>query len=155
MYWEHSTDSFKFKTKLNFSQKYRKVKTGPDMTRSQLKEFDLRELSKRSVLSQISGIYDPLGLLIPFTVTAKVMMQQLWKDDAKELGWDDVLPKHIATKWMQFFEDMFEVEKYYHSNDALDQKMWLISQCPYYSAMHQKKHLVPALIFAGNILMEA
>ena len=73
------------------------MKVGPDLTREQLKELNLSAFSKRSVLSQISGIYDPLGLLTPFTVTAKIMMQQLWKDDKKDLGWDDVLPKHIAV----------------------------------------------------------
>ena len=110
MYWEQSSDSFKFKIKLNFSEKHRKVKTGPDLTKEQLKELDLKTLNKRSVLSQISGIYDPMGLLTPFTVAAKIMMQQLWKSE-KELGWDDVLPNHIAVKWIDFFEDMFEVEK--------------------------------------------
>ena len=111
MYWEQSSDSFKFKIKLNFSEKHRKVKIGPDLTREQLKELDLSKLSKRSVLSQISGIYDPLGLLTPFTLSAKIMMQKLWKGNENELGWDDVLPKHIAVKWIEFFDDMFEVEK--------------------------------------------
>ena len=80
------------------------------MTKEELHQLDLNVTTKRSVLSQIAGIYDPFGFLIPFTVEAKIRMQQLWKNDAKDLGWDDILPKHVALKWMHFFENMFEAE---------------------------------------------
>ena len=111
MYWDHREDCFKFKAKLNFSPKHRKVNTGPDMSQDQLKDLEYIQLTKRSVLSQISGIYDPLGLLTPFTAAAKIMMQQLWKNEAKDLDWDDPLPKEISENWLKFFNAMFQVEK--------------------------------------------
>ena len=41
------------------------------------------------VLSQVNGVYDLLGLAIPFTVKAKILMRKLWSGNAKSLGWDD------------------------------------------------------------------
>jgi len=46
-------------------------------------------MSKRKVLSTIATIYDPLGLVGPVIVTAKIIMQRLWQH---KLEWDDVLP---------------------------------------------------------------
>ena len=34
--------------------------------------------TKRSVLSSIATLFDPLQLLTPFTVRAKIMMQEIW-----------------------------------------------------------------------------
>ncbi|GFT43610.1 integrase catalytic domain-containing protein [Trichonephila clavipes] len=45
--------------------------------------------TKRLVLSTISRIFDPLGLLGPIITWAKIFMQRLW---LLELGWSDELP---------------------------------------------------------------
>lgn len=39
----------------------------------------IKPITKRSMLSQISKLFDPLGLLGPVVVLAKIMIQQLWK----------------------------------------------------------------------------
>lgn len=48
------------------------------------------KVSKRSVLSLSSKLYDPLGFVEPVTVKAKIMMQELWKHNLK---WDQELPE--------------------------------------------------------------
>ena len=60
---------------------------------------DLR-LTKRSVLSLISRLFDPLGLLNPFVIRAKILFQSLWRD---EYNWDQALPSHFSdwlTEWL-------------------------------------------------------
>ena len=42
--------------------------------------------TKRSVVSHISKVFDPCGILTPFLVTGKILMQDLWR---KGLEWDD------------------------------------------------------------------
>ena len=37
-------------------------------------------------------------------------MQQLWLNEAKDLGWDDLLPQNVCLEWLTFFIDMFDVE---------------------------------------------
>ncbi|KAK9704286.1 Pao retrotransposon peptidase [Popillia japonica] len=50
-------------------------------------------ITKRMVLSHISQIFDPLGLVAPCTVIAKVMLQKLWME---KVAWDEVVPDSIA-----------------------------------------------------------
>ncbi|XP_023309862.1 uncharacterized protein LOC111691384 [Anoplophora glabripennis] len=56
-------------------------------------------LTKRKILSDISRIFDPLGLLSPCVITAKILLQLLW---TYKLSWDDELPSEFHTKWIRF-----------------------------------------------------
>ncbi|XP_011858632.1 PREDICTED: uncharacterized protein LOC105556166, partial [Vollenhovia emeryi] len=55
--------------------------------------------TKRSVLSRIALIFDPLGLLGPSTVIAKIIMQDLWR---LRIDWDESLPLDVNTKWKRY-----------------------------------------------------
>ncbi|XP_067620031.1 uncharacterized protein [Eurosta solidaginis] len=54
------------------------------------------KISKRTILSRIARLFDPLGLLNPIVVTCKLLMQQLWK---LKLSWDESVPMQIYTQW--------------------------------------------------------
>lgn len=55
--------------------------------------------SKRSVLSEISRIFDPLGLVSPVVFLAKYIMQLLWLSG---VDWDEDVPEAIAKEWLAF-----------------------------------------------------
>ncbi|MDD9341209.1 MAG: A17 family peptidase, partial [Providencia heimbachae] len=55
--------------------------------------------TKRSILSSIAKIFDPLGLLAPVVLKAKLIIQELWKN---KLDWDDTLPLDIQNRWKSF-----------------------------------------------------
>lgn len=55
--------------------------------------------SKRSILSEIARIYDPLGFLCPVTFFAKRLIQVLW---TLGVGWDELPPLEIVSKWQQY-----------------------------------------------------
>ena len=61
--------------------------------------------TKRSMLSIINSIYDPLGLINPFTIRAKILMRKLWAQNPK-IDWDDNLPKEIEQEWEEILLDM-------------------------------------------------
>ena len=67
-------------------------------------------LTKRIVLSQVNGIYDPMGLSCPFTTKAKVLLQMMWMGKLRGLNWDDPLPDEVKDEWIQFFQEMFHME---------------------------------------------
>ena len=46
-------------------------------------------VTKREILQQTSRVYDPLGLLSPVTLPAKLLMQSLWQ---QKYNWDIPLP---------------------------------------------------------------
>ncbi|XP_070075685.1 uncharacterized protein [Drosophila takahashii] len=51
------------------------------------------EATKRQVLSDVSRIFDPLGILAPVVVQFKILFQELWLLD---LDWDSKLPPKLA-----------------------------------------------------------
>lgn len=60
-------------------------------------------ITKRTILSTIARTFDPLGLLSPVTIAAKILIQQLW---ILKLDWDDPLPDHIRIRWLEFKESL-------------------------------------------------
>ncbi|CAH2226645.1 jg21004, partial [Pararge aegeria aegeria] len=56
-------------------------------------------ITKRHVLSVISQIFDPLGLVGPCIVEAKIIMQRLW---IEQCSWDEEVSKEIQQSWMSF-----------------------------------------------------
>eukprot|EP00112_Aurelia_sp_Birch-Aquarium-sp1_P011096 Seg2340.7 transcript_id=Seg2340.7/GoldUCD/mRNA.D3Y31 product="hypothetical protein" protein_id=Seg2340.7/GoldUCD/D3Y31 len=55
-----------------------------------------REVTKRGILSFISSIYDPLGMVSPFILTSKIILQNLCRE---KLGWDDEIPCTAVRRW--------------------------------------------------------
>ncbi|XP_060879186.1 uncharacterized protein LOC132951391 [Metopolophium dirhodum] len=56
-------------------------------------------ITKRKILSEIATIFDPLGLLGPVIIIAKIIMQSLWQ---LKINWDDVLPDNICAEWQRY-----------------------------------------------------
>ena len=108
--WNSAVDEFCFITSINFSPKRRKIRDGPNLTVDQIPHSIPIGLTKRMILSQVNGIYDPLGLATPFTIRAKIMMRRLFTEQ-KQLEWDDAIPEEYRDEWAQFFREMFNMEK--------------------------------------------
>nr|XP_022901027.1 uncharacterized protein LOC111414076 [Onthophagus taurus] len=60
------------------------------------------KITKRSVLSFIARLFDPLGWLSPLIITAKIIMQDLW---TRKLDWDESLPHDLERKWLSFINE--------------------------------------------------
>ena len=68
---------------------------------------DKQPFTKRTVLSQMSSLFDPLGLLGPAVVRAKIIMQALWKC---QLEWDTPLPVKFQEEWEAYLRDIRHLE---------------------------------------------
>ncbi|XP_076298317.1 uncharacterized protein LOC143217663 [Lasioglossum baleicum] len=55
--------------------------------------------TKRGLLSLIAKLFDPLGWAVPVVITAKILIQQLWK---LKCDWDDPLPVEFQTQWERY-----------------------------------------------------
>lgn len=65
--------------------------------------------TKRKILSYISCIFDPLGLLCPVVSYAKQFLQYLF---LLKVDWDEVLPDELTSKWWSYlnhFETLKEI----------------------------------------------
>lgn len=55
------------------------------------------------VASQLGQIFDPQGLVVPVSVTAKAIFQETW---AISSSWDSPLPPHLAQAWKKWRESL-------------------------------------------------
>ncbi|GBM01388.1 hypothetical protein AVEN_64620-1, partial [Araneus ventricosus] len=61
-----------------------------------LSEFvSIHKNTKRFILQAVRRIFDPLGLITPFTIRVKCLIQDLWSE---KIPWDDLLPPHIEKE---------------------------------------------------------
>ncbi|XP_052747839.1 uncharacterized protein LOC113516532 [Galleria mellonella] len=60
-------------------------------------------VTKRTILSILSQIYDPLGLLTPVIIIAKILLQHLW---LCKIHWDDTVPENIKLNWEKFINSL-------------------------------------------------
>lgn len=102
--WNSVEDHILVPVEINFSSKIRGVRSGPDLKRGD--EFPTT-LTKRTVLEQVGKIFDPLGLIGPHILKAKLLLRETWNHD---LGWDDVLSVELHQQWIQWFKSCFELE---------------------------------------------
>lgn len=64
--------------------------------------------TKRSLLSDVAKLFDPLGWLAPVIIKAKIMFQALW---LLKLEWDDdQLPDKLSEEWLQFRHELNCIE---------------------------------------------
>ena len=78
LYWDTVNDAFHF----DFAEVIEYIKSLPP--------------TKRSVLKCSAKLFDPLGLISPFTVNLKMWFQKLCSDKA---DWDDRLEGELLKKW--------------------------------------------------------
>ena len=63
--------------------------------------------TRRSILSMAARMFDPLGYLSPFIITAKLLVQELWR---LESGWDEPVTPEIAAAWDRWLRSMQALE---------------------------------------------
>ena len=60
-------------------------------------------LTKRNVLKRIAAVFDPLGLVSPFVVVAKILLQELW---TRGYDWDDEILDEIGDRILRWFQQL-------------------------------------------------
>ncbi|XP_058446110.1 uncharacterized protein LOC131427162 [Malaya genurostris] len=77
-------------------------------------------LTKRKIQSCIAQLFDPLGLIAPVVIAAKIIMQRLW---LVPIGWDDEVSTDLRELWQDFRPQItqlsqFKVDRFIFSSKA-------------------------------------
>lgn len=62
--------------------------------------------TKRTILSDVSKLFDPTGMLAPVVIVAKIFIQKLW---LAGIGWDEPIPNELLREWTLFRKDLFKL----------------------------------------------
>ncbi|XP_070518864.1 uncharacterized protein [Cardiocondyla obscurior] len=65
-------------------------------------------ITKRGILAEIASLFDPLGLLGPVAVVAKLILQDTWQC---QLGWEESVPPNIHHRWLEFRRQLANLDK--------------------------------------------
>ncbi|KAJ8720880.1 hypothetical protein PYW08_006345 [Mythimna loreyi] len=87
--WHPTEDQFTFQSKINV--------------------LSSKTVTKRSLLSDISKIFDPLGWLSPITTKLKLLFQAVWQ---QQLNWDDQVPEEMVKQWSLMTEDLQHINEF-------------------------------------------
>jgi len=76
-----------------------------DVFKYKIETIKLNDLSvtKRNILSQIASLFDPLGLVGPIVIRAKILMQKLWQ---LQCDWDKPAPIEVKNEWKNYLNSL-------------------------------------------------
>lgn len=63
--------------------------------------------TKRTLLSEVAKLFDPLGWIAPAIIAMKILLQKLW---LAGLSWDETLPNSIQHVWDEFYFQLPAIE---------------------------------------------
>ena len=63
-----------------------------------------RPVTQRVVLSLVSAVYDPIGLAAPYTVTARLLLKDIWRLSGQQ--WDNNLPDNVSKKFLEWAAEL-------------------------------------------------
>ena len=81
--WDTNADTFRFQVDVE------RLKTKP--------------MTKRGMLSATASCYDPLGLVSPCIVRARILIQDLFR---LKINWDDRVPDSIGKAWASWLREL-------------------------------------------------
>ena len=65
--------------------------------------------TKRGIVSIVSSIFDPCGILAPFVFRAKCFIQELWRHGS---DWDDRLPEIFESAWNAWLQELLSLNNF-------------------------------------------
>ena len=127
--------------------------------------FDLKEgpVTRRGILSAISSIFDPLGLVAPFVLQGKKLLQELCRNNN---GWDDPVPEDVRNRWLKWKNEVSQISQLqiprcykmkefgtpqvvelHHFADASQDGY---GQCSYLRMIDENQNIVTSLVMAKS-----
>ena len=116
-------------------------------------------LTRRTMLSYVSSIYDAIGLISPIVLTAKLCFQDATR---LKLTWDEPVPRHLQDRWQIWLDSLdslpelrfarcvipegFEDDCLYELHIFSDSSSQMYGACAYIRAVSSKGKIHIALL---------
>ena len=122
-----------------------------------------KPVTRRGILSKVSAVYDPMGMVGPVTLKAKQILQELTR---LKLDWDEPIPPHLQSQWQEWLTDLSKLQAMkiprcvcpnkqivrYEIHNFSDACMSGIGVCSYLRAIDTEQQVTCSLLFAKSRL---
>ena len=101
---------------VNFSKKKKKMRLGVNLSKEEVRAQAPNPLTRRELLSQVSGLYDPLGLAAPVKQKGAILVRRAFQEarvkySPAEDTWDAPLSEGLREDAICLFEDYAELSR--------------------------------------------
>ena len=101
---------------VNFSKRKKKMRLGQDLLREEVRSQMPDPLTRRELLSQVSGLYDPLGLVAPAKQKGAILVRRAFQEAKAKYRpetdtWDAALSKELREDVIKLLEEYTELHK--------------------------------------------
>jgi len=91
-------------------------------------ERTFRNITKRNLLSLLCSLYDPLGILTPFVMRGRVLVQMLWMG---KVGWDDDIEPNMKASISEWASEIDDIP-----NLSVPRTYWPTDMKPVHISLH-------------------
>ena len=106
--WDARNDMMSVRIKVNLSKKKKKISEHPDLKMEDLEKLKKIKLTKRNLLSFTAGIFDPLGIALPYTIKLRISLKQIF--DMEGLNWDEEISENAKEWWIDVLTEALKAE---------------------------------------------
>ena len=99
---------------INFSKRKKKMRLGQDLLLDQVRAQTPNPLTRRNLLSQVSGLYDPVGLVTPAKQKGAILVRRAFQEAKSDNcpvkdTWDTALSDSLREDAIRLFEEYVQL----------------------------------------------
>ncbi|XP_062416584.1 uncharacterized protein LOC119218794 [Pungitius pungitius] len=108
--YDPESDKLRLMVAVNFSKRKKKMRLGENLLKDEIRTQVPNPLTRRELLSQVSGLYDPLGLVTPVKQKGAILVRRAFQEarvkcSPSENTWDIPLSEGLREDAICLFED--------------------------------------------------
>ncbi len=139
---------------INFSVRKKKMRTSQNLLKSEVRLKTPNPLSRRHLLSQVSGLYDPIGLVTPAKQKVAIIVRKAFQETGNGNlhweTWDKPLSENLRGEAIRLFEEYVQLSqvKFHRS---LTPTVWIGKPWGITFSDGSEKTYVPVLYLRWNM----
>lgn len=100
-------------TSVNFSKRKKKMRVGKNLLKEEVRTETPNPLTRRALLSQVAGLYDPIGLVTPAKQKGAILVRKAFQEGGggklTQETWDQPLSESLREEAIQLFEEYVQL----------------------------------------------
>ena len=100
-HWNATTDMMAVTFPIYLTNKRKKPRTQPALSKDTLGLLDSAVFTRRLCLGITNGFLDFMGVACPFSLMFKLLMRQLFETQHRKLEWEDKIPEELTDVWKE------------------------------------------------------